>query len=132
MSDDANDYGPPATRPRRRARRGIGVAAAKGLVLFAALAALGATGAAFAVSTYSQLAQDLPDPSLLERIELPEQSIVYDRTEKVELARFGEFNREVVAFDQIPPVLVDATTAVEDRTFWENSGFDPVGIMSAG
>ena len=132
MSDDAGDYGPPATRPRRRARRGIGVAAAMGLVLFAALAALGATGAAFAVSTYSQLAQDLPDPSLLERIELPEQSIVYDRTEKVELARFGEFNREVVAFDQIPPVLVDATTAVEDRTFWENSGFDPVGIMSAG
>ena len=132
MSDDAGDYGPPATRPRRRARRGIGVAAAMGLVLFAALAALGATGAAFAVSTYSQLARDLPDPSLLERIELPEQSIVYDRTEKVELARFGEFNREVVAFDQIPPVLVDATTAVEDRTFWENSGFDPVGIMSAG
>ena len=29
-------------------------------------------------------------------------------------------------------MLVDATTAVEDRTFWENSGFDPVGIASAG
>ncbi len=29
-------------------------------------------------------------------------------------------------------MLVDATTAVEDRTFWENAGFDPVGILSAG
>ena len=103
-----------------------------GLVLFAALVALGSAGAVIAVSTYTRLAQDLPDPSLLERIELPEQSIVYDRTKTVELARFGEFNREVVTFDQIPPVLVDATTAVEDRTFWDNSGFDPVGIMSAG
>ncbi len=144
MSDDPGGYGyptgagypagtgRPATTPRRRPRHGIGVAATMGLVLFAALAALGATGAAFAVTTYTRLVQDLPDPSLLERIELPEQSIVYDRTKTVELARFGEFNREVVTFDQVPPVLVDATTAVEDRTFWENSGFDPVGIMSAG
>jgi len=132
MSDHPGGYGPVATTPRRRARRGIGVAATMGLVLFAALAALGATGAVFAITTYTGLARDLPDPSLLERIELPEQSIVYDRTKKVELARFGEFNREVVTFDQVPPILVDATTAVEDRTFWENSGFDPVGIMSAG
>ena len=33
--------------------------------------------------------------------------------------------REVVTFDQIPKVLLDATTAVEDKTFWENAGFDP-------
>ena len=29
------------------------------------------------------------------------------------------------------PWLIDATTAVEDKTFWENAGFDPVGIVSA-
>ena len=34
-------------------------------------------------------------------------------------------------FDQIPPVLLDATTAVEDKTFWDNAGFDPVAIISA-
>ena len=32
----------------------------------------------------------LPDPRSLEKIELPEQSVVYDRTGTVELARFGE------------------------------------------
>ena len=37
----------------------------------------------------------------------------------------------MVTFDQIPPALVDATTSVEDKTFWENSGFDPVGFVSA-
>jgi peptidoglycan glycosyltransferase len=103
-----------------------------GLLLFGALTLLGATGAGIAVAAFTGLSQGLPSPLILEHIELPEQSVVYDRTGTVELARFGEFNREVVTFDQIPPVLVDATTAVEDRTFWENAGFDPVGILAAG
>ncbi|MHB8893377.1 MAG: transglycosylase domain-containing protein, partial [Candidatus Limnocylindrales bacterium] len=126
---------PPAAAPRvprRRSREGIGAAAAMGLVLFTALTLLGGVGAVLGVSVFSGLMKDLPDPRSLETIELPEQSVVYDRTGAVELARFGEFNREVVTFDEIPPVLVDATTAVEDRTFWENSGFDPVGIIAAG
>src|SRR4051794_8953396 len=130
---DQQGKNPPTTdRPHRPARRGIGIAATMGLLLFGALALLGATGAVLAVSTFTKMSDGLPDPTLLERIELPEQSVVYDRTGKVELARFGEFNRDVVTFDQIPPMLVDATTAVEDRTFWENSGFDPIGIASAG
>ena len=29
------------------------------------------------------------------------------------------------------PVLIDATTSIEDKTFWKNAGFDPVGIISA-
>ncbi len=103
-----------------------------GLLLFVALTLLGATGAGIAVAAFSGLSRDLPDPLILERIELPEQSVVRDRSGTTELARFGEFNRKVVSFDQIPPVLVDAMTAVEDRTFWENSGFDPVGIIAAG
>ncbi len=103
-----------------------------GLLLFGAMALLGLTGAVFAVTTYTSLTQGLPEPSSLERIELPEQSVVYDRTGTVELARFGEFNRKVVTFDQIPAVLSDATTAIEDRTFWENAGFDPVAIAAAG
>ena len=35
-------------------------------------------------------------------------------------------------FDEIPPILLDATTAVEDKTFWDNAGFDPAAIISAG
>ena len=50
----------------------------------------------------------------------------------MELARFGEFKREVVTFEEIPPILLDATTAIEDKTFWENAGFDPMAIIAAG
>ncbi|HYO41975.1 MAG TPA: transglycosylase domain-containing protein [Candidatus Limnocylindrales bacterium] len=130
--DDGNGYAHPENRPRAGRRSGIGIAATMGLVLFAALAALGFTGGVFAVTTYTSLTRGLPEPSQLETFELPEQSILWDRDKTVELARFGEFNREVVAFADIPEVLVDATTAVEDRTFWVNSGFDPVAIAAAG
>jgi membrane peptidoglycan carboxypeptidase len=84
------------------------------------------------VTVYAALANGLPDVNQLDDLKLPQEIVITDRTGKVELARFGEFKREVVTFDQIPPVLVDATTAVEDKTFWENAGFDPTAIISAG
>ena len=36
--------------------------------------------------------------------------------------------RDVVKFAEIPGEVVDATTAIEDKTFWENTGFDPAGV----
>ena len=51
---------------------------------------------------------------------------------QVELARFGGEKREVVEFEDIPPIVLDAQTAVEDKTFWDNAGFDPLAIVSAG
>ena len=60
-----------------------------------------------------------------------EESIIYDRTGKIELARFGDAKRDIVDYKDIPPILLDATTAVEDKTFWDNAGFDPVAIISA-
>ena len=37
-----------------------------------------------------------------------------------------------MTFEEIPPILLDATTAIEDKTFWENAGFDPMAIIAAG
>ena len=84
------------------------------------------------MSVYAALANGLPEVSRIENLELPQEIVVLDRTGKTELARFGEFKREVVTFEQIPPILLDATTAVEDKTFWENAGFDPTAIVAAG
>ena len=50
---------------------------------------------------------------------------------QVQLARLGDDRREVVTFADIPPALIDATTSIEDKTFWENSGFDPAGFIAA-
>ena len=95
------------------------------------MAGLGIIAALASVGVYIALASDLPPPSQLTEYQLPEETIIYDRTGKIELARFGDARRDVVSFDQIPPILLDATTAVEDKTFWDNAGFDPVAILSA-
>ncbi len=102
------------------------------LFLFGTLVLLGAAGAAASVAGYSYLAKDLEDPqAALDKITFTTQSAIYDRTGRVLLARLGDDRREVVTFDQIPPALVDATTSIEDKTFWDNAGFDPLGFVSA-
>jgi peptidoglycan glycosyltransferase len=120
----------------RRRPRGTGavkyVVLAIPLLLFTVLLLLGAAGATFAVAGYSYLAKDLPDPAkALDTIEYAQQSSVYDRTGKVLLAKLGTDRRELVTFEDVPTELLDATTAIEDKTFWENSGFDPIGFVSA-
>jgi len=79
------------------------------------------TGMAF----LDQMEAELPPVSGFEDLDYAEPSVVYDRTGTIELARFQVERRRVVDFDAIPKVLLDATIAVEDRTFWENEGWDP-------
>jgi len=103
------------------------------LFLFSTLLLVGAVGLVSTVAAYNYFAAGLRDPlEELTKVRFAEQTVVYDRENVVELARFGEFKRDVVEFDEIPAEVIDATTAIEDRTFWENAGFDPVGIVSAG
>jgi membrane peptidoglycan carboxypeptidase len=122
---------------RNGGRRGSGgvaskVAIALPLFLFATFVLLGIVGASAAIAGYGYYSQGLEDPrKLLEGIDFAEETVVYDRTGKIELARFGQVKRDVVQYDQIPPWLIDATTSIEDKTFWENAGFDPIGIVSA-
>ena len=94
---------------------------------------LAGAGALFTVAAYNFYAQGLPDPTTaLKDLRFEQQTIVYDRTGKVELARLGTLRREVATFKEIPGEMLDATTAVEDQFFWTNPGFDPSAIVSAG
>ena len=60
-----------------------------------------------------------------------QESTIYDRTGTVVLATFGTERRQTVVFSDLSPSVLDATTAIEDHTFWTNAGFDPVGILSS-
>ena len=120
-----------AARPKRRRRAHPTTVGYIAIIAFAFLAGVGAIMAVASVSAFVALTNGLENPAKLADYPLPEETIIYDRTGKIELARFGDAKREVVTFDQIPKVLLDATTAVEDKTFWDNAGFDPVAIVSA-
>ena len=111
--------------------RGILIAIPIVIILVTVLTA--GAGALFTVAAYNFYAQGLPDPgTALNDLRFEQQTIVYDRTGKVELARLGTLRREVTTFAGIPDEMLDATTAIEDQGFWTNPGFDPSAIVSAG
>jgi len=102
------------------------------VLLFASFLALGAAAFVGAVSAYAYYSRDLPDPSTaLDSLGFDQPSVVYDRTHTIVLATLGQQKREIVTFDQIPAEMIDATTAVEDKDFWSNPGFDLGGFVSA-
>jgi membrane peptidoglycan carboxypeptidase len=93
----------------------------------AAFALVGLVG----VSTYGVMSAGLPDPKALGELGFAQATVLYDRTGKVELGRFEDQKRRVVAYDQVPRLVLDATTTAEDRTFWDNSGIDVPALVSA-
>ncbi|HEX9044102.1 MAG TPA: transglycosylase domain-containing protein [Candidatus Limnocylindrales bacterium] len=115
----------------RRAVDPLGIVAQLGAILLFALTGIAAVAAFVVVGGYAVLSVGLADPATLTATHLPSESVVYDRTGTVILARFGTVHRQVVTFDQIAPILIDATTAVEDKTFWTNAGYDAPAIVSA-
>ncbi len=72
----------------------------------------------------ASLEQGLPDVKAFDSLTFPQPTKVYDRSGKHLLATFLSEKRTVVQYKQIPQLILDATTAVEDRTFWQNQGFD--------
>jgi len=102
------------------------------IVVFSFFMLVGVGAALGAVGAYQFMAQGLPDPaSALDAITFSSQTVVYDRTGNIELAKLGSDRRSVVAFKDIPTALIDATTSVENKTFWEDPGFDIFGFVSA-
>ena len=116
-------------RPRKRLLGGLFAllpVALLGACLLIAAIAYGGT-----IAIYSAVVADLPDPKDLDTIVLNQNTTVYDRTGTVQLAAFGSDRRTEVDFANIPGIVLDTTTAIEDKTYWENSGFDPLGFVAA-
>ena len=116
-------------RPRKRLLGGLFAllpVALLGACLLIAAIAYGGT-----IAIYGAVVADLPDPKDLDTIVLNQNTTVYDRTGTVQLAAFGSDRRTEVDFANIPNIVLDTTTAIEDKTYWENSGFDPLGFVAA-
>ncbi len=119
----------------RSKRRGGGAFSGWRLALPSGLFALIiATGALLLLAGGAALAfftADLPSPQDLAKDPLAQSTKVYDRTGAQLLYQFSEENREVVSYDEIPQVLIDATVAAEDKSFFTNPGVDVLGIVRA-
>ena len=107
------------------------IALAITLAAIVVVAATGGLALAVGVGVVGAMAKGLPDPATLGSLTFNQPTIIYDRTGQIELARFERENRFVVAFDDVPTLILDATTTAEDRTFWTNDGFDALAIAAA-
>ena len=120
---------------RSMRRRGGGALGGWRLALPSGLfAVILATGALLLIGAGAALAfftSDLPSPQDLAKEPLAQSTKVYDRTGTQLLYQFSEENREVVSYEEIPQVLIDATVAAEDKSFFSNPGVDVVGIVRA-
>ena len=101
------------------------------LIPVIALVVLGGTFGLAATAAVAVLSADLPDPSTLNTLTYAQPTVVFDRTGEVQLGVFQQERRRVVAYDDVPRLVLDATTTAEDRSFWDNAGFDPAAILAA-
>lgn len=122
-------------RPQTRRQLRLRSCLSRGLLLLFLFGVFGFIAATLAAAVgYSAIASDLPDPSELEeRASQFETARIYDRNGN-EISTFADpttGNRTRVSLDDISPYLIQATIATEDSRFYENPGFDPIGIGRA-
>ncbi len=90
-------------------------------------------GSAYAV--YDSFAQQLPDPTAIETEQEDfETTKIYDRTGQTLLYEiFDPYrgDRSYVKLSEVPEFCRDATIILEDKSFYQNPGFDPEGIGRA-
>lgn len=116
----------------QRVLRGLGM-----LVLsFAGLNVLGLlTGVGTVVSVYAYYAQQLPEPGAITAAEEDfETTKIYDRTGEHLLYEVIDplgGDRTWAALSDIPATMQQATIAIEDRTFYENPGYNVEGVIRA-
>ncbi|MCA9874577.1 MAG: transglycosylase domain-containing protein, partial [Anaerolineales bacterium] len=122
---------PPKPRRRRDWHGCLVRLAVFGFIGFILLSIVGVLAAAVG---YTSIARDLPSVSELEeRVSSFETARIYDRygSEIYALADPNTGNRTRVSLDEISPYLIQATIATEDSRFYENPGFDPIGLTRA-
>ena len=117
----------------RRANRRLGISIASTvLVLLVVFVSVGSTagyvGYRFVHTTqitYQQRVVTLPDLLPIDNLKMYDsQGVLIDQ-----LTDNGIHT--TVTFDQIAPIMQDATVATEDKNFWSNQGVDVVGIIRA-
>ena len=86
--------------------------------------------AVLAVFLYVKIEPQLPAIEVLRDVQLQEPLRIYTRDRRL-LAEFGDKRRTPVDIDDVPPALIDAFLAAEDDHFYEHSGVDIPGLMSA-
>ena len=108
-----------ASRPRRLGIR---------LIKWSLICAIWGSAALGAVVAW--YAWDLPD---IDKLDSPKRQASITLTDSAgrEIATYGDRYGDPLRMADVPPYLVQAIVATEDRRFFDHSGFDPVALVRA-
>ena len=114
----------PRAKPGRSRRSRLILGAAKWSLI---LAIWGGVALGAVVAWY---AYDLPD---IDNLDIPARkaSITLTDADGREIATYGDIYGDPLRLADVPPYLVQAIVATEDRRFFEHFGFDPVALVRA-
>jgi penicillin-binding protein 1A len=126
-------------RPARRGSRRRGGEAADGrgrlwrwrrpLFLLGLMVVLVIAGMAY---LFTQVPLPDAEPPLLQTTFICDSRVESGCTADNSIAQLsGSEDRVTVTYEQLPPVLINAVIATEDRDFFEHRGVDPIGITRA-
>ncbi len=76
-------------------------------------------------------AKDLPSPSKLTARDSSLSTKIFDRNGKLLYDIYGDKNRALVNWNQLPDYVGQATIAIEDKDFYKHQGFSTMGILRA-
>jgi len=72
-----------------------------------------------------------PIPTQFQEAALNQASTVYFADGKTVIGKFGSTDRQVLSYQQIPPLVRNAVVAAEDKNFYHEGGISPTGIVRA-
>lgn len=75
--------------------------------------------------------RDLPSPTSLKKDIFPISTKIFDRHGTLLYEIYADQNRTPVSLDTLPPHVLHATIAIEDKNFYSHHGFDTGGILRA-
>lgn len=76
-------------------------------------------------------AKDLPSPNKLSARDSSLSTKIFDRSGKLLYDIYGDKNRALVKWNEMPPYVKQATISIEDKDFYKHSGFSVLGIARA-
>ena len=97
------------------------------ILIIIAIASIGAASLVLLFALYIIISSPSFDRDLLYK---KEATILYD-TKGNEFARIGSENRELITYDDLPQVLIDALVATEDSRFFQHNGLDGARFLVA-
>jgi len=73
--------------------------------------------------------RDLPTPGELVESKYADATRIYDRHGELLYSVYQDQNRTYVELDKMPEFLKEGTIAIEDKDFYTNKGFSPIGYV---